>query len=78
MIHGLIGTPPSRRLIAPIVVQHGPTHLIGEPLSSVHVQQMYTLGPNYVGSFQAISLNEAVSDVLNTVRYFLLMFCVCN
>ena len=62
MIHGLIGTPATRRSIAPIVFQLGPTHLIAEPLSSVHIQQMYALGPNYVGSFQAISLNE-VSNI---------------
>ena len=58
MIHALIGTPATRRSIAPVVFQLGPTHLIADPLSSVHIQQMYALGPNYVGSFQAISLNE--------------------
>lgn len=54
-ISAYIGTPPnpSYRRCSRLLWRLGPTHLIEEPLSGATAEQMYRLGPNYVGSFQA-------------------------
>ncbi|XP_068949120.1 WD repeat and FYVE domain-containing protein 3 isoform X1 [Petaurus breviceps papuanus] len=53
-VYAYIGTPPAQRQLASLVWRLGPTHFLEEvlPISSVNV--IYELGPNYVGSFQAV------------------------
>ena len=54
-ISAYIGTPPDPkyRRCSRLLWKLGPTHLIEEPLSGAIAEEMYRLGPNYVGSFQA-------------------------
>ena len=54
-ISAYIGTPPNPgyRRCSRLLWRLGPTHLIEEPLSGSTAEEMYRLGPNYVGSFQA-------------------------
>lgn len=54
-ISAYIGTPPDPkyRRCSRLLWKLGPTHLIEEPLSGAIADEMYRLGPNYVGSFQA-------------------------
>ena len=54
-ISAYVGTPPnpSYRRCSRLLWRLGPTHLIEEPLSGSTADEMYRLGPNYVGSFQA-------------------------
>ncbi|XP_056659187.1 WD repeat and FYVE domain-containing protein 3 isoform X1 [Monodelphis domestica] len=53
-VYAYIGTPPAQRQLASLVWRLGPTHFLEEvlPISSVNI--IYELGPNYVGSFQAV------------------------
>jgi len=54
-ISAYVGTPPnpSYRRCSRLLWRLGPTHLIEEPLSGSTADEMFRLGPNYVGSFQA-------------------------
>lgn len=54
-ISAYVGTPPnpSYRRCSRLLWRLGPAHLIEEPLSGSTADEMYRLGPNYVGSFQA-------------------------
>lgn len=54
-ISAYVGTPPNPcyRRCSRLLWRLGPTHLIEEPLSGSTADEMYRLGPNYVGSFQA-------------------------
>ena len=54
-ISAYVGTPPNPgyRRCSRLLWRLGPTHLIEEPLSGSTAEEMYRLGPNYVGSFQA-------------------------
>ena len=54
-ISAYVGTTPnpSYRRCSRLLWRLGPTHLIEEPLSGSTADEMYRLGPNYVGSFQA-------------------------
>ncbi|XP_078381850.1 WD repeat and FYVE domain-containing protein 3-like isoform X3 [Oculina patagonica] len=54
-ISAYLGTPPNPnyRRCSRLLWRLGPTHLIEEPLSGSTAEEMYRLGPNYVGSYQA-------------------------
>lgn len=54
-INAFIGTPPQYRKHANLIWKQGPCHLIEEPLHQSFVSYIYMLGPNYIGSFQAIN-----------------------
>ncbi|KFO35303.1 WD repeat and FYVE domain-containing protein 3 [Fukomys damarensis] len=53
-VYAYIGTPPAQRQIASLVWRLGPTHFLEEVLPPSSVIAIYELGPNYVGSFQAV------------------------
>ncbi|XP_060740179.1 WD repeat and FYVE domain-containing protein 3 isoform X1 [Tachysurus vachellii] len=55
-VYGYIGTPPAQRQISSLVWRLGPTHFLEEVLPAASVSTIYELGPNYVGSFQAVYL----------------------
>ncbi|PNI83103.1 WDFY3 isoform 3 [Pan troglodytes] len=55
-VYAYIGTPPAQRQIASLVWRLGPTHFLEEVLPSSNVTTIYELGPNYVGSFQAVCM----------------------
>lgn len=64
-ISAYVGTPPnpSYRRCSRLLWRLGPAHLIEEPLSGSTANEMYRLGPNYVGSFQAPCLEGQVRVV---------------
>ena len=51
--YAYIGTPPQLRRVSRLVWRQGPCHMIEDILSHNVITQIYDLGPNYVGSFQA-------------------------
>ncbi|XP_051026473.1 WD repeat and FYVE domain-containing protein 3 [Acomys russatus] len=53
-VYAYIGTPPAQRQISSLVWRLGPTHFLEEVLPPSSVTTIYELGPNYVGSFQAV------------------------
>ncbi|XP_057628653.1 WD repeat and FYVE domain-containing protein 3 isoform X3 [Chionomys nivalis] len=53
-VYAYIGTPPAQRHTASLVWRLGPTHFLEEVLPPSSVTAIYELGPNYVGSFQAV------------------------
>ncbi|XP_040603460.1 WD repeat and FYVE domain-containing protein 3 isoform X3 [Mesocricetus auratus] len=53
-VYAYIGTPPAQRHIASLVWRLGPTHFLEEVLPPSSVTTIYELGPNYVGSYQAV------------------------
>ncbi|XP_055450615.1 WD repeat and FYVE domain-containing protein 3 isoform X7 [Psammomys obesus] len=53
-VYAYAGTPPAQRQIASLVWRLGPTHFLEEVLPPSSVTTIYELGPNYVGSFQAV------------------------
>nr|XP_021502645.1 WD repeat and FYVE domain-containing protein 3 [Meriones unguiculatus] len=53
-VYAYVGTPPAQRQIASLVWRLGPTHFLEEVLPPSSVTTIYELGPNYVGSFQAV------------------------
>ncbi|XP_076402905.1 WD repeat and FYVE domain-containing protein 3 isoform X7 [Peromyscus maniculatus bairdii] len=53
-VYAYIGTPPAQRQTASLVWRLGPTHFLEEVLPPSSVTTIYELGPNYVGSFQAV------------------------
>ncbi|XP_035766605.1 WD repeat and FYVE domain-containing protein 3 [Neolamprologus brichardi] len=55
-VYGYIGTPPAQRQLSSLVWRLGPTHFLEEFLPAASVAAIYELGPNYVGSFQAVYL----------------------
>ncbi|KAL6078276.1 hypothetical protein STEG23_006533, partial [Scotinomys teguina] len=55
-VYAYIGTPPAQRQIASLVWRLGPTHFLEEVLPPSSVTTIYELGPNYVGSFQAVCM----------------------
>ncbi|KAM9447222.1 WD repeat and FYVE domain-containing protein 3 isoform 4-T5 [Clarias gariepinus] len=55
-VYGYIGTPPAQRQLSSLVWRLGPTHFLEEVLPAASVSTVYELGPNYVGSFQAVYL----------------------
>ncbi|XP_012875567.1 PREDICTED: WD repeat and FYVE domain-containing protein 3 [Dipodomys ordii] len=55
-VYAYIGTPPAQRQIASLVWRLGPTHFLEEVLPPSSVTSIYELGPNYVGSFQAVCM----------------------
>lgn len=58
-INGFIGTPPHYRKHSKLIWKQGPCHLIEEALTSSFVSYIYLLGPNYIGSFQAINYKSS-------------------
>ena len=55
-INAFIGTPPAhRRLPSSLLWKQGPCHLVEEPLQPSFVAYIFMLGPNYIGSFQAVN-----------------------
>ncbi|XP_034527480.1 WD repeat and FYVE domain-containing protein 3 isoform X5 [Ailuropoda melanoleuca] len=55
-VYAYVGTPPAQRQIAALVWRLGPTHFLEEVLPPSNVTTIYELGPNYVGSFQAVCM----------------------
>ncbi|XP_035247122.1 WD repeat and FYVE domain-containing protein 3 isoform X4 [Anguilla anguilla] len=55
-VYSYIGTPPAQRQPSALVWRLGPTHFLEEVLPATSVSAVYELGPNYVGSFQAVNL----------------------
>ncbi|XP_045140276.1 WD repeat and FYVE domain-containing protein 3 [Echinops telfairi] len=55
-VYAYIGTPPAQRQIASLVWRLGPTHFLEEVLPPSNVTTIFELGPNYVGSFQAVCM----------------------
>ncbi|XP_028851764.1 WD repeat and FYVE domain-containing protein 3 isoform X2 [Denticeps clupeoides] len=55
-VYGYVGTPPAQRQVSTLVWRLGPTHFLEEVLPASSVSAVYELGPNYVGSFQAVYL----------------------
>ncbi|XP_059130799.1 WD repeat and FYVE domain-containing protein 3 [Peromyscus eremicus] len=55
-VYAYIGTPPAQRQTASLVWRLGPTHFLEEVLPPSSVTTIYELGPNYVGSFQAVCM----------------------
>ncbi|XP_077877662.1 WD repeat and FYVE domain-containing protein 3 isoform X8 [Ictidomys tridecemlineatus] len=55
-VYAYIGTPPAQRQIASLVWRLGPTHFLEEVLPPSNITTIYELGPNYVGSFQAVCM----------------------
>uniref|UniRef100_A0A8C9FGG4 WD repeat and FYVE domain containing 3 n=1 Tax=Pavo cristatus TaxID=9049 RepID=A0A8C9FGG4_PAVCR len=53
-VYAYIGTPPAQRQLSSLVWRLGPTHFLEEVLPAPGVSTIYELGPNYVGSFQAV------------------------
>ncbi|CAH8629332.1 unnamed protein product [Schistosoma mattheei] len=51
---GFVGTPASMRRSSKLLWKIGPFHFIEEPLTANRIAVMTKLGPNYMGSFQAI------------------------
>ncbi|RWS13484.1 WD repeat and FYVE domain-containing protein 3-like protein [Dinothrombium tinctorium] len=58
-VNGFIGTPPQWRKQSKLVWKQGPCHLLEEPLSSGLVSFIYSLGPNYIGSFQGCMISSS-------------------
>ncbi|XP_043915423.1 WD repeat and FYVE domain-containing protein 3 [Protopterus annectens] len=54
-VYAYIGTPPAQRQISSLVWRLGPTHFLEEVLTAANVMSICDLGPNYIGSFQAVS-----------------------
>lgn len=61
-IHACIGTLPIFRSQSPIVWRQASCYLFEELLSPSHVNSLYQLGPNYLGSFQSPSEFDASSS----------------
>ncbi|KAG7271513.1 hypothetical protein CRUP_007502, partial [Coryphaenoides rupestris] len=55
-VYGYIGTPPAQRLVSSLLWRLGPSHFLEEVVPATGVAAIYELGPNYVGSFQAVYL----------------------
>ncbi|XP_068089612.1 WD repeat and FYVE domain-containing protein 3 isoform X2 [Hyperolius riggenbachi] len=53
-VYAYVGTPPAQRQLSSLVWRLGPTHFLEEVLTAPSVGVLYELGPNYVGSFQAV------------------------
>ncbi|XP_013921886.1 PREDICTED: WD repeat and FYVE domain-containing protein 3 [Thamnophis sirtalis] len=53
-VYAYIGTPPAQRQLSSLVWRLGPTHFLEEVLPPSSISTIYELGPNYVGSFQAV------------------------
>lgn len=51
---GFVGTPASMRRSSKLLWKIGPFHFIEEPLTANRIAVMTKLGPNYMGSFQAV------------------------
>ncbi|RWS27323.1 PH domain associated with Beige/BEACH domain containing protein-like protein, partial [Leptotrombidium deliense] len=62
-VNGFIGTPPQWRKQSKLVWKQGPCHLLEEPLSPSLVSHIYSLGPNYIGSFQGCFASVSVGVV---------------
>lgn len=54
-IHACIGTLPMLRVQSPVVWRQANCYLFEDILSPAHVNALYQLGPNYLGSFQSPS-----------------------
>ncbi|XP_072921340.1 WD repeat and FYVE domain-containing protein 3 isoform X1 [Hemitrygon akajei] len=55
-VYGYIGTPPAQRHISSLIWRLGPTHFLEDVLPATSISIIYELGPNYVGSFQAVGI----------------------
>ena len=51
--YAYIGTPPQLRRVSRLVWRQGACHMFEDVLAQGVITQLYQLGPNYVGSFQA-------------------------
>ncbi|KAH0615815.1 hypothetical protein JD844_026358 [Phrynosoma platyrhinos] len=53
-VYAYIGTPPAQRQLSSLIWRLGPTHFLEDVLPPSSISTIYELGPNYVGSFQAV------------------------
>ncbi|XP_063105438.1 WD repeat and FYVE domain-containing protein 3 isoform X6 [Cavia porcellus] len=65
-VYAYVGTPPAQRQVASLVWRLGPAHFLEEVLPPSSITTIYELGPNYVGSFQAVCMpcKDAKSEVV--------------
>jgi len=59
-VYGYIGTPPSWRRYSRLTWKQGPCHLLEEVLSPQTIAALHRLGPQYMGSLQAPSINNRI------------------
>lgn len=52
-VHAVIGTLPMFRLQSPVIWRQASCYLFEDILTNQFIQNLYQLGPNYLGSFQA-------------------------
>lgn len=77
-VYGYIGTPPAQRQLSSLVWRLGPTHFLEEVLPAASVSTVYELGPNYVGSFQAVYLPcESFQARINEIHFAHVGLDVC-
>ncbi|XP_048248442.1 WD repeat and FYVE domain-containing protein 3-like isoform X1 [Haliotis rufescens] len=57
-VFAYIGTPPQLRRNSRLTFRQGPCHLLEDIVSSSTIQNIYNLGPTYIGSFQAPVLED--------------------
>lgn len=55
-VYGYVGTPPAQRQLSSLVWRLGSSYFLEEVLPATSVAAIFELGPNYVGSFQAVYL----------------------
>ncbi|KAJ7327170.1 hypothetical protein JRQ81_016929 [Phrynocephalus forsythii] len=53
-VYAYIGTPPAQRQLSTLIWRLGPTYFLEDVLPPSSISTIYELGPNYVGSFQAV------------------------
>ncbi|XP_064637335.1 WD repeat and FYVE domain-containing protein 3-like isoform X3 [Lineus longissimus] len=65
-----IGTPPQIRKQSKLIWRQGPCHLVEEILSASNLKNIYGLGPNYIGCFQApvFDNSDTVSPLVSEDR----------
>lgn len=73
-IHAVVGTLPIFRQQCPVVWRQASCYLIEDILPTSCITNLYQLGPNYLGSFQASPTNGQATDVQALISEDRLMF----
>lgn len=76
-VYGYIGTPPAQRQLSSLVWRLGPSIFLEEVLPATSAAAIYELGPNYVGSFQAVYLPCESTSKTVLVEHGLLFLLFC-
>lgn len=78
-VYGYVGTPPAQRQLSSLVWRLGPSYFLEEVLPATSVAVIYELGPNYVGSLQAVYLPCEESTYFEIAVYVKCMvFDLCS